>query len=234
MVLLVGVATSIIFVATNTCLLQQKFCLDEHMFVATNICWDKHLSHQFFFPHDKHKKIRNETFVTTSILLLRQKMCFVATATCLILAVAPANDTWHTCLQFQQMQSFNTLLSISMVKTHTWKDKKNTYSNRIAQNCKFSWQHPFSSDKHKNKWLFDKKTMRRTTKLVMGTKYTPRQIPPPQKKQQQHHNNPTTISKETRHMSHGQTMDEKTLYVKKVCPCQTSMNTQRTHQNIST
>ena len=77
------------FVSTNTCLSQQRFCLDEHtfvekkknvfcrdkhvfiatkvykvMFVAANICRDKSFVATYFF--------RDKTFVTTSILLSRQ------------------------------------------------------------------------------------------------------------------------------------------------------------------
>ena len=54
------------------------------MFVATNICCDKSFVVTKIFCHDKHNCFHNQTFVTTSILLLRQKMCFVATNTCLL------------------------------------------------------------------------------------------------------------------------------------------------------
>ena len=56
---LAGAATSIIFVMTNTCLLQQNMC-----FVVTKIC----LSQQNFC-HDKH------VFVVTKHLLSWQKVC---------------------------------------------------------------------------------------------------------------------------------------------------------------
>ena len=86
---LAGAATSIIFVATkvlstfvatNTCLSQQKYaCRDKIMFVQTNIL----LSRQAYFCGDKHvfvaKNIcRDITFVTTKIFC-RDKHNFVAT-----------------------------------------------------------------------------------------------------------------------------------------------------------
>ena len=71
---LAGAATSIFFVATNTCLSRQNtsFVVTK-VFVATNVCCHKHV------------------FVATSMLLSRQKKCFVATK--MILVAAPANDT---------------------------------------------------------------------------------------------------------------------------------------------
>ena len=95
--LLVGAATSIIFVATNTCrdkclfvATKHVFCRDKSMLVATKlllrrtrVCGDKDfvatniiLSRQKFC-RGKH------TFVVASILLSRQKTCFVASDTCL-------------------------------------------------------------------------------------------------------------------------------------------------------
>ena len=67
-----GAATRMILAMTNTCLLQQntslaatKVCLPRQSF-----CCDKQVCH-------------DKGFVTTSILLLRQKMCFVVTNMCL-------------------------------------------------------------------------------------------------------------------------------------------------------
>jgi len=80
---LAGTATSMIFVATNTCLLQQT---RVRVFGSTNTClWRQYksfvttqlLSRQTWF-------CRNKRFVTTSILLSRQ--------THVILVAAPAND----------------------------------------------------------------------------------------------------------------------------------------------
>ena len=76
------------FVATNTCLSQQKFCLDEHTFVARKdvFCRGKHV-----FVATKVYKImfvaakicRDKSFVATNIFLSRQNIChkhtFVAT-----------------------------------------------------------------------------------------------------------------------------------------------------------
>ena len=97
-VLLVGAATSVIFVATKvfsrqTCVCcdesfvttnmfvvtKQLFCHDKSMFVATKLCQDKYLSGQIWqnVCCDKHN------FVTTK-LLLWQKMCFVVTNVCLL------------------------------------------------------------------------------------------------------------------------------------------------------
>ena len=60
------------FVATNTCLLRQKFCHDKHIFVATKdlFCLDKHM-----FLATNYK-----TFVPTKMILV----------------AAPANDSGHT------------------------------------------------------------------------------------------------------------------------------------------
>ena len=82
--LLAGAATNIvlvmtkvllqqIFVMTNTCLSQQKFCCNKHTFAVTKdvFCWDKHVF------------VTTNTFVATK-LLLKQKMILVA---------APTNDT---------------------------------------------------------------------------------------------------------------------------------------------
>ena len=57
-----------IIMFAKLCLSRQKFCFDKNMFVTTSIL----LSRQ------------KTCFVTTSILLSRQKACFVATNTCLL------------------------------------------------------------------------------------------------------------------------------------------------------
>ena len=81
----------------------KTFCRDKKgkkkKFVATNIC------------HDKRFVTTKNIFVATSILLSRQKTCYVATNTCLwrqtfcrqkfrrdkiILVAAPANDKCHS------------------------------------------------------------------------------------------------------------------------------------------
>ena len=120
---LAGAAASIIFVTTKVCLSRQNFCCccAKHIFVVTKVlsrqtraCCDKKrllsqqkyaLSRQNLFSRDKHN------LVATSILLSRQKTCFVVTNTCLslqthvchnksfvttkmILVAAPANDTF--------------------------------------------------------------------------------------------------------------------------------------------
>ena len=65
---LVGAATSIIFVATNTCLLKQNMS-----FATTKAC----LLWQTYFCHDK-------TFVTTNIILSQQNTSFATTKACLL------------------------------------------------------------------------------------------------------------------------------------------------------
>ena len=67
-----------IFVATNIILSRLAyFCHDKHGFVATKVC----LSRQNICS-DTHV-FNVTTFVATSILLSRQKTCFVVTNTCL-------------------------------------------------------------------------------------------------------------------------------------------------------
>ena len=85
-----------IFVATNIIFVLLKFCCDKHTFVATSIlllrqtrvCCDKTrlLSKQKYSRRDK-------CFVAASILLLRQKMCFVVTK--MILVAVPASDSLY-------------------------------------------------------------------------------------------------------------------------------------------
>ena len=93
------------FVATKLCLSWQNiFC--HKTFVVTNICGDKRvcceksklvmttlLPRQNYICHDKNM------FVTTSILLSRQKMYFVVTY--MIFVAAPANDTLTAFIQPQ-------------------------------------------------------------------------------------------------------------------------------------
>ena len=97
---LAGAATTIIFVATKVCLQRQNVCRDNNKKVAINTCLsrqmfcrDKHtfvpikvsLSRQtlfYFFSCDKYLS-RQKYFVAASILLSRQKPCFVETNTCL-------------------------------------------------------------------------------------------------------------------------------------------------------
>ena len=73
---LAGAATSVIFIATNTCLSRQthllsrqKYACHDKTFVTTNIF----LSRQINICRDKHN------IVATSLLLSRQNTCFVAT-----------------------------------------------------------------------------------------------------------------------------------------------------------
>ena len=110
---LVGAATSIIFVTTKVLSLQTRlswqtcawhaFCHNKSMFIVTKLllqqnydCHDKYLSWQTFWVLSWQKyfatttKICDRTFVTTSILLLRQKTRFVMTNTCFV--------TTNTCL----------------------------------------------------------------------------------------------------------------------------------------
>ena len=82
---LAGAATSIIFVATNTRLPRQTFCRDKIFSSRQNICRDKYLSLQ------TQTFCRGKSFVATSILLSRQKTCFVATKMILV-----AYLLWHT------------------------------------------------------------------------------------------------------------------------------------------
>ena len=59
---------------TKVCLLQQNFCRKKtHVFVMTNICCNESLVVTKIFGRDSH------SFVVASILLLRQKTCFVTT-----------------------------------------------------------------------------------------------------------------------------------------------------------
>ena len=72
LVSLVGAATSIIFVGTKVLLQQTRvlffFCFDKSMLVMA-----KRLSWQNYVCCNKHKT--HKSFVSTSILLLRQKIC---------------------------------------------------------------------------------------------------------------------------------------------------------------
>ena len=92
---------------SNTCLSRQNFCLDNHTSVATKDVFyrDKHV-----FVATKHNFVatnifrdssfvatniffRDKLFVTTTILLSRQKMRFVATK--MILVAVLANGIFH-------------------------------------------------------------------------------------------------------------------------------------------
>ena len=69
----------------NTCLSRQKYaCRDKIMFVAANMCHDKSC-------HDKH------ILTQQSILLSRQKTCFVATNTIF------CRDNIYACGSFRQL-----------------------------------------------------------------------------------------------------------------------------------
>ena len=166
------------------------------------------------------------------------------------------NHMFHTCGSSEpptihdiRAYNFNkckasTLYFLSVWSKHTSEKIKRTYFNRITQNCKFSWQHPFSSDKHKNKWvIWQANNEKKNNEISNGNKIHPTtNTPTPQKKTQQHNNHPTATSKETRHMSHGQTMDEKHFTWKKYAHAKQAWtrkeliktSTQSTHQNIST
>ena len=106
---------TLIYVATKhvLCHKYRKFCLDKHIFFTQRkyACRDKTTK---IFCRDK-KKFRDKTFITISILLSRQKTCFIATrdkhvvcrdflfvccfvATKMILVAAPANDNNRTGL----------------------------------------------------------------------------------------------------------------------------------------
>ena len=101
---LAGVATSIIFghMFVPTSLLQvyyvrlswQKYALLRQ----NHVCCSKHLLWQMF-SHDENVLLQQtqlfqlKTFVTTSVLLLRQKTCFVAANT-LVSPKAPTSDSW--------------------------------------------------------------------------------------------------------------------------------------------
>ena len=63
-----------VFVATKVYLSRQNVCRDKQNCVATNICRDKRFVATKIFCCDK-QYFRDKTFVTTSILLLRQKTC---------------------------------------------------------------------------------------------------------------------------------------------------------------
>ena len=68
------------------------FCLDKHIFVATKVSLSRQNFYgdkNMFVPRRKNKR----SFVATSILLSRQKTCFVATK--MILVAASANNTIH-------------------------------------------------------------------------------------------------------------------------------------------
>ena len=63
-----------VFVATKVYLSRQNVCRDKQNCVATNICRDKRFVATKIFCCDK-QYFRDKTFVTTIILLLRQKTC---------------------------------------------------------------------------------------------------------------------------------------------------------------
>ena len=109
------------FVATQLCLLQQNMCLSQQKFSVENITFvmTKYvLSQQTGVCHNKSmvvvtklmsrqnchdktmfvmKNFHNKTFVVTSILLLQQKMCFVATNT---FVCCDKNDTCGSSRQW--------------------------------------------------------------------------------------------------------------------------------------
>ena len=108
-----GAATSIVFVATKTCLLRQNTFLSRQntSFAATDICFSGpvFLSRQNSFCSDRYvlsrqNVCRDKTFVAANIILSRQayflsrqtRVCrdkrFVATK--MILLAAPANDSY--------------------------------------------------------------------------------------------------------------------------------------------
>ena len=71
------------FVMTYTCLLQQKYACCDKTFVATKLC----LSWQKFFV--------TKYYVVTSILLLRQKTCFVSRQTYVCHNKTFARQKWY-------------------------------------------------------------------------------------------------------------------------------------------
>ena len=73
---LAGAATSIIFVVTK-----HVFCRDKSMLAATKLRLSRQLC--LFFTFVATNISCDKSFVATSILLSRQKTCFVATNTCL-------------------------------------------------------------------------------------------------------------------------------------------------------
>ena len=80
--LLAGAATSIIFVATNTCLSRQNvFCRDRNIFVATNICRSKQFCRaKIFLSRPAYFCIffllpPTITNVSPNLILSRQKFC---------------------------------------------------------------------------------------------------------------------------------------------------------------
>ena len=74
------------YIVTKVSLSQQNICHNRIMFVVTNICRDK-----TFDVTKIHLLQQRYMFVTTSILLSRQKNCFVLTK--IILVAASANDS---------------------------------------------------------------------------------------------------------------------------------------------
>ena len=66
-------------------LLRQRYACCDKSFVMTKLCLLRHIFVMTkIFCHEKHNFIATKTFVVTSILLSRQKMCFVATNMCLL------------------------------------------------------------------------------------------------------------------------------------------------------
>ena len=98
---LAGAATSIIFVPTKVCSSRQNFCHEKRVFVATNICCNESFDATKLFCRGRHN-------VVVTNILLRQKMCFVATKDVLLrqtrafvvtkmtLVAALANDTFDS------------------------------------------------------------------------------------------------------------------------------------------
>ena len=93
---LAGAATSIIFVAKNTCLSRQKtrllprqkYACRDKPFVATNICRNKHN-----FVATNVWLSRQKYFVATNVSSPQTRLCLSFVATKMILVSAPANDT---------------------------------------------------------------------------------------------------------------------------------------------
>ena len=74
------------YIVTKVSLSQQNICHNRIMFVVTNICCDK-----TFDVTKIHLLQQRYMFVTTSMLLSRQKNCFVMTK--ITLVAAPANHS---------------------------------------------------------------------------------------------------------------------------------------------
>ena len=141
-----GSATSLIFVATKdssrqTCLLSlQKYACRDKSFATTKLCLlrQNYVCHNENLCREKKNVCCNKSFVVTSILLSRQKMCFVATK--ILLEAAPANDNishknWSVlCRQYKCKPPPHQITGKIPTSTHT-KNKKIKWG-RLSQSAK--------------------------------------------------------------------------------------------------